>query len=336
MSLISVVVPVYNEQECLEALHARLRAVADASADKFEFIFVDDGSRDRSREIIHDLASRNDSVRYVFFSRNFGHEAATTAGIDHASGEAVIIIDADLQDPPEVIHELLAKWREGYHVVYAQRRRRAGETVFKKFTSWAFYRTLRWLSKMDLPRDTGDFRLMDRAVVDRFRRCRERSRFVRGLVAWTGFRSAAVMYDRDARLAGETKYNIRKLVLLALDATVGFSNVPLRLGILLGLAACAFAMVMIGVIIVQRIFWGQDMWHGYAFLAVSLYFFSGLNLLLVGLMGEYVGRAYREVQHRPIYIPMEKSPQLPADDEGWAATGTPVAPARQAKSTAAD
>lgn len=318
MSLISIVIPVFNEQECLEALFARLRVVEQSLEDTFEYILVDDGSRDRSREIIRELAKTNASLRYIFFSRNFGHEAATTAGIDHAAGDAVVIIDADLQDPPELIPELIAKWREGFQVVYAQRRRRAGESLGKRLTSWLFYRILRWLSGMDLPKDTGDFRLMDKCVVRQFRRCRERSRFVRGLVSWTGFRDVAVMYDRDARHGGETKYNVFKLMALALDAAVGFSNVPLRLALYAGLITCVFALLMIGIEVVQRVFWDVP-FKGYALLVISVYFFGGFTLMLLGLLGEYIGRAYRETQNRPIYIPMEKSSQLPEDDEGFAA-----------------
>jgi len=315
MPLISIVLPVYNEQECLEALFERLRKLEDSGEHSYDFIFVDDGSADRSREIIRELAAEQSNVKYVFFSRNFGHEIATTAGIDHASGDAVVIIDADLQDPPEIIPELIAKWREGYQVVCAQRRSRKGETVFKRLTSWLFYRIIRSLSNVDIQADTGDFRLMDRCVMTHFRRCREQSRFVRGLVAWTGFKQTTVMYDRDERHSGKAKYGLFRLIALALDAVVGFSCVPLRLGILLGLIVCLLSFVMVAVVVMQKVFWGISA-HGYAFMATVILFLGGVQLFMLGLLGEYVGRTYRESQRRPLYIVAERSSSLSSELEG--------------------
>ncbi len=317
MALISVVIPVFNEQQCLAALFERLDAVGRDAEDDYEFIFVDDGSSDDSRRIIQDIAAAHENVKFVIFSRNFGHEMATTAGIDHATGDAVVIIDADLQDPPELIPELVVRWREGYQVVYAQRQSRKGESPFKRFTAWMFYRIIRLLSDVEIPPDTGDFRLMDKQAVDHFRRCREQSRFVRGLIAWTGFRQTAVSYQRDERHGGEGKYGLFKLIVLALDAMVGFSNVPLRLGILLGFLVCLFSLVMVVVVVVQKLFWDVQI-PGYAFLVTGMFFLGGVQLSVMGLLGEYIGRIYREAQGRPLYIVAEKSDSLPTGYQGAA------------------
>lgn len=315
MALISIVIPVYNEQECLPSLFERFDRLQASGPESYEFIFIDDGSLDQSRSIISELAQRHPNVKYVFFSRNFGHEMATTAGIDHATGDAVVIIDADLQDPPELIPELIAKWQQGYQVVFAQRRTRAGESIFKKFSSWLFYRIICRLSNVGIPPDTGDFRLMDRLAVEHFRRCREHSRFVRGLVAWTGFRQTAVLYDRDHRHGGQAKYGLFKLIVLAFDAVLGFSNVPLRIGIFLGLLICALSLVMAVVIFFQKLFWGLPV-QGYALLATGMFFLGGIQLSMLGLLGEYIGRIYRESQRRPLYIIAEKSKSLPGGYDG--------------------
>jgi dolichol-phosphate mannosyltransferase len=319
--LISIVIPVFNEQDCLGALMDRLLAIQSATAETFEFIFVDDGSGDGSRYILNRFAAQHGNVRTIFFSRNFGHEAATTAGIDHAVGEAVILIDSDLQDPPEVIPELIARWREGFQIVYARRRSRQGEGFMKKFSSWLFYRIIRRWAEVDIPPDTGDFRLMDRCVVQQFRRCREQSRFVRGLIAWTGFKQAAVLYDRQERFGGQTKYNLVKLIVLALDAVLGFSIKPLRMGTLLGLLVMLASLGITAVVIVQKILWGiqfAGFATGYAMLACGVFFLGGVQIFLIGLVGEYVGRTYRQAQQRPLYVIMEKSPSLPAGPEGLA------------------
>ncbi len=317
MPKISIVIPVFNEQGCLEALFERLRQVERAVDEDFEYIFVDDGSTDGSGEIIRVLARSHDNIRYIMFSRNFGHEAALTAGLDHAGGDAAVIIDADLQDPPEVIPELIAKWNEGFKIVYAQRRRREGESVAKKWSSWLFYRIIRMLSGVDIPVDTGDFRLMDSAVVEQFRRCREGNRFVRGLVAWTGFQQTAVLYDRDARHAGRTKYGFFKLLRLALDAVFSFSDVPLRIGVYIGIAVVIFSVLMVVNMICQKLFLGLDI-PGYALMVSGMFFLGGVQLAMLGLVGDYVGRVYRQTQNRPLYIIFEKSDKLPHGDEGLA------------------
>ncbi len=317
MDVLSIIIPVFNEEPCLEKLYSRLLQVEKGLDFHFELLFVDDGSTDRSREIIRHLAQQDSRVRYLFLSRNFGHEAATTAGLDHSVGDAAIIIDSDLQDPPELIPELVARWKEGYQIVYARRIRRRGETLFKRTSSWLFYRILRCLSTVDIPADTGDFRLMDRSVVHQFRRCREQNRFVRGLVAWTGFRQTAVPYERDHRYAGQTKYSPFKLAELAFDVMLGFSNVPLRLGILMGFLVCLICFGLIGVIVFQKWFFGIPI-PGYALLVTGIFFLGGIQLLIIGLMAEYVGRIYQQVQARPLYIAAEKSPGLPQQDTGWA------------------
>jgi len=306
MALISVVVPVYNEEECLESLFERLDKLQAGCEDSFGFVFVDDGSRDRSLEIIRGLAGAHDNVSYVSFSRNFGHEVATTAGLDYADGDAVVIIDADLQDPPEVIPELIAKWREGFQVVYAQRRVRRGETWFKRISAWMFYRFMGALCNVEIPPDTGDFRLMDRRVILEVRRCREHSRFIRGLVSWVGFKQAGVLYDRDERHGGETKYGVLKLILLALDAVIGFSHVPLRWGSYLGMLVCLFSILMAVYIVAKKLIWGIEI-PGYALMTTGVFFLGGTQLLMLGLLGEYVGRIYRESQQRPLYIVAEQS-----------------------------
>ena len=309
MSLISIVIPVYNEQPCLEALFERLSKLQATGGEEYEFIFVDDGSSDGSAEIIRRLAAANDNVKYIVFSRNFGHEAATTAGLDHAVGDAAVIIDADLQDPPEVIPQLIEKWRQGYQIVYAQRRSRKGESWRKRLSSWLFYRIIRKLSDVDIPVDTGDFRLIDRCVLDEFKKCREHDRFVRILVAWTGFRQTGILYDRDQRYAGKSKYSAHSRLILALDVVLGASNLPLRLGVFLGLLAFAFSLFMVANIVVQKLFFGIPI-PGYALLVTGIFFLGGIQLLLIGLVGEYVGRIFRQAQHRPLYIVAERSQDL--------------------------
>ncbi|MCF7957050.1 MAG: glycosyltransferase family 2 protein [Phycisphaerae bacterium] len=297
MSLITVVIPVYNEESCLLDLHARLFQLEKSSSEQYEYLFVDDGSTDTSREIIQKLADEHENVKYLFFTRNFGHEAATTAGLDRADGDAVILIDADLQDPPEVIPELIEKWRQGYKIVYAQRRTRKEEPASRRFSAWVFYRIMQRIAKIDIPIDTGDFRLMDKVVVEQFRRFREHARFVRGLVAWTGFKEVAVPYDRDERFAGQTKYNFGKLFLLAIDAITGFSNVPLRLAALIGLVVAATSFIAAIIITIE----GQNLQ------TAGIFFIGATQLLILSLLGEYTTRIHRQSQHRPLYIVAEKN-----------------------------
>jgi len=301
---LSVVVPVFNEEENIPELYRRLRAVLPQVVQEWEILFVDDGSRDRSWELIRALAAQDPRVRGLRFSRNFGHQMAFAAGLDHARGQAVVIMDADLQDPPELIPELVAKHREGYEVVYAVRVARHGETAFKKLTAKLFYRLLARITAVQIPLDTGDFRLMGPRAVEAFRRLPERHRFTRGLVAWLGFPQTGVPYERAPRHAGTTKYPLRKMLRFALDAITSFSHVPLQLATWLGFAVSAFAFFYILVVLALKL--AGISWPGYTSLMAAILFLGGVQLLMVGLLGEYVGRIYDEVKHRPLYLVAEK------------------------------
>ena len=298
--VLSVVVPVFNEEGNLAELHRRLAAVLPSVVDSWEIVFVDDGSRDRSWQLIRDLAAADPHVRGVRFSRNFGHQMAFAAGLDHARGDAVVIMDADLQDPPELIPELVARWREGHEVVYAVRTRREGETLFKKLTASVFYRLLRRITQVEIPVDTGDFRLMGRRALEAFRRLPERHRFTRGLVAWVGFSQVGVPYARAARKAGETNYPLRKMLRFAVDAITSFSHVPLQLATWLGFLTSLFAFAYIVVVVVLK-FVGIS-WPGYTSLMAAILFLGGVQLVMIGLLGEYLGRVYDEVKGRPLYL----------------------------------
>ncbi len=264
---------------------------------------MDDGSGDRSWEVIRDLAAADPRVRGVRFSRNFGHQMAFAAGLDTARGDAAVIMDADLQDPPEVIPELVARWREGFEVVYAMRTRRAGEGVFKRLTAAAFYRLLRRITRVDIPLDTGDFRLMGRRALEAFRRLPERHRFTRGMVAWLGFPQVGVPYAREARHAGETGYPLRKMARLAVDAITSFSHVPLQMATVLGFGVSAFAFAYIVVVLVLKL--AGISWPGYTSLMAAILFLGGVQLVMIGLLGEYLGRVYDEVKRRPLYLVQE-------------------------------
>ena len=299
---VSVVIPLLNEVDNLKPLYARLVALFEKLKVDRELIFVDDGSTDGSFTVIEELAAADPTVLGISFSRNFGHEPASTAGLDRATGDVAVLMDADLQDPPELIEQMLELWRAGNRIIYATRRKRAGESWFKRLTSWAFYRLLNAFSEVDIPMDTGDFRLVDRSVLNALRDCRETDRFVRGLVAWTGFKSTPLLYDRPARYSGETKYRPLKLLLLSLDAIVGFSITPLRFATLLGLGVCAVSIVLVIVITFQRIFGHVFEIQGYALLASGFFFLGGSQMLLLGVIGEYIGRIYRRNQDRPLYL----------------------------------
>ena len=297
---LSVVVPVYNEEESVPELYRRLTAALSGVVKSLEVVLVDDGSNDRTWEIIRDLAARDERVKGLSFSRNFGHQMAFTAGLDHADGDAVVIMDADLQDPPELLPELVARWRDGYDVVYAVRARRHGETAFKLFTAAAFYRLLRRITHVDIPVDTGDFRLMNRKAVEAFRRMPERHRFTRGMVAWLGFRQVGVPYVRAARHAGETKYPLRKMLRLASDGITSFSYLPLQLASWVGVAVSGVALLALVVAVAVRVSGGTM--PAWAIAAAALALLGGLQLVAVGLVGEYVGRVLDEVKRRPLYL----------------------------------
>lgn len=300
----SIVVPVFNEFESLPELYRRVTETMASTGETWELILVDDGSRDGSTEIIRDLGKQDMHVRPVIFARNFGHQIAITAGLDYSEGRAVVVMDADLQDPPEVVLELIAKWREGYQVAYAVRAEREGETWFKKTTSSLFYRIIYRITDVKIPLDTGDFRLMDRQVVEVLKKMRERHRFPRGMVAWVGFRQAPVPYRRAARFAGETKYPFKKMVKLALDAVTSFSYFPLQVATYLGFVAAVISIIAIPVVIVMRLF-GHQAFLGQASTLLAVLFLGGVQLICVGALGEYIGRIYDEVKARPLYIVSE-------------------------------
>jgi len=300
---ISLIAPVYNEEPVLPELYRRIIEVMDKSGELWELVLVNDGSRDRSAEIIGQLHAADNRVKGVSFSRNFGFQVAVTAGLDHVSGDAVVLIDADLQDPPEVIIEMIAKWREGYDVVFGVRASREGETWFKRFTAAAFYRLIDRITGIDIPLDTGDFRLMDRRVVDAIRLMPERNRFLRGMVPWVGFRQAGVRYDRKARFAGESKFNsVRKMLPFALNAITSFSYFPLQLATYLGFAIAGFSVLAILTVILLRLFSPVEPLLGQATTLVVVLFLGGVQLISLGIIGEYLGRIYDEVKQRPLYL----------------------------------
>lgn len=298
---LSVVVPVFNEEEVLPALGERLGRALDATGESWEIVLVDDGSSDASRRLMEKLHEADPRIGYVALARNFGHQLAASAGMAHARGEAVVLIDADLQDPPEVIPEMLSLWREGYDVVYGQRASRAGETAFKRATAALFYRGLRALTAVEIPVDTGDFRLMSRRVVDAMNALPEHHRFIRGLVAWVGFRQKALLYERAPRAAGETKYPFRKMLRFAADATVSFSFMPLRLATALGLVVSFSSFAYALYAVWARLFTGSTV-SGWTSLMVAVLFIGGVQLLCIGAIGEYLGRVYEEVKGRPLYV----------------------------------
>jgi polyisoprenyl-phosphate glycosyltransferase len=306
--LLSIVSPVYCEESCIGEFHARTKAAVEQITPpvRAEFIYVDDGSTDRSEAILRKIAESDPAVRVIRFSRNFGHQLAITAGVDSAHGDAVVVIDADLQDPPEVIPEFVREWRAGNEVVYGVRRARTGESQFKLRTARLFYRMLNRLSDTELPLDSGDFRLLDRQVVQELRQLREQNRYVRGLVAWVGFTQCAVEYDRAGRHSGESKYTLRKMVQLAIDAVTSFSEKPLRLALKLGIAATSMAVLLAGWFILGKILAPKSALPGFASLIAVVLLLGGLQLLCLGLIGEYVARTYLETKQRPLYIVRER------------------------------
>lgn len=307
----SVIAPVFNEAEGLPEFYRRTSAVLDSLDGPSELILVFDGSRDRSPEIGADLAAQDPRVQVVNFSRNFGHQIAITAGLDYAEGDAVVIIDSDLQDPPEVIPSLVAEWKKGYEVVYAQRAKRHGETFFKLFTAKLFYRLIRQLASIDIPGDTGDFRLLDRKVVLAMRRLREHHRFMRGLSVWVGYQQTGITYERRERFAGETQYPVRKMVKFATDAITGFSYIPLQMATTLGFIVSGLALVAIPVVAILRWLNQSAFFGGQATTLIAVLFLGGVQLISLGIIGEYLGRIYDEVKNRPLYL-TTRAPERPA------------------------
>jgi glycosyltransferase involved in cell wall biosynthesis len=300
----SIVVPMYNEEEVIEVTYTRLKEVMDRTGEGYELVFVNDGSRDGTYEIVQGICSRDPNVRLIHFSRNFGHQIAISAGMDYAQGQAVVVIDADLQDPPEVILDMIRMWKEGFDVVYGKRLKRKGETLFKKGTAHLFYRLLRSMTNVEIPVDTGDFRLLDRKVCDVFRGLKEKNRFVRGLVSWVGFRQTAVEYVREERFAGETKYPLKKMVQFALDAIISFSYKPLKMATYIGFFLSAVSFLYLLVVLYQKLFTDSTV-AGWSSLLATTLFFNGIIVLLLGVIGEYIGRIYDESKGRPLYIVQE-------------------------------
>ncbi|MCL2197772.1 MAG: glycosyltransferase family 2 protein [Defluviitaleaceae bacterium] len=302
--MFSVVVPVFNEEEVITETYKRLSGVMQGMAEPYELIFVNDGSRDKSAAIIAGFCEADKNVRLINFSRNFGHMSAITAGMEYASGDAIFIIDADLQDPPEIFPQMADKWREGYHVVYGQRKKREGETFFKKASAKIFYRFIKRMTHIEMPVDTGEFRLIDKTVNDAVKKLPEKSRYIRGLVSWVGFKQTAIMYVRNERFAGQTKYPLGKMVAFAMDAVTAFSYKPLKAATTLGFLISIASFIYIAVILFQGLFTDTTV-DGWASTMGVILFTQGITMMILGLMGEYIGRIYEELKNRPVYIVQE-------------------------------
>ncbi len=305
MKKISILIPAYNEQAVLEKLFVRLTRLAnDIKNYEFEFLFVNDGSKDETLNIIKDYAEKDDRVAYVSFSRNFGKEIAMIAGFDHVTGDATVVIDADLQDPPELIPQMIKFWEEGYDDVYAKRKSREGESWFKKITSKVYYRLLEQVSRVPIQKDTGDFRLLDRRAVEALKQFRESQRYTKGMFSWIGFNKKEILYDRDERVAGTTKWNYRKLTDFAIDGITSFTTAPLRISTYVGFIVSLIAFVYLVVLIVRTLLFGTDL-GGYPSTMAVILFLGGVQLLSLGIIGEYIGRIFNETKQRPLYLVQE-------------------------------
>jgi len=301
----SIIIPIYNEEENIPELYRRLENVIEQLDGEAELIFIDDGSRDNSLKLIRQIYERDYRFNYISLARNFGHQIAVTAGLNNVRGQTVIVMDADLQDPPELILKMIEKWRQGYQVVYAQRLSRKKESVLKRFTAYAFYRILRRLADVNIPPDTGDFCLMDREIVDILNAMPERNRYIRGLRAWVGFRQTAIEFERDPRFAGKVKYSFAKSWALAINGIISFSRVPLKLATYLGMLSAAAALLMILLVLYWRLFDPASPLIGYTLITIALFFLGSVQLFCIGILGEYIGRIYEEVKGRPIYTVKE-------------------------------
>jgi dolichol-phosphate mannosyltransferase len=298
----SFIIPVYNEEETLLEMYRRVRAVMDRMDGAVELIMVNDGSRDRSLSLLRDLHEKDSRVCYLSLARNFGHQIAVTAGLNYVRGDAIVILDADLQDPPELIPDLVEKWRQGYQVVYAQRTQRRQESWLKRLPAYVFYRVMQRLADVDIPLDTGDFCLMDRRVVDVLNRMPEHNRYIRGLRSWVGLPQTSIHFEREPRFAGDVKYTFRKSLSLAANGLVTFSRVPLRLSTYVGLLAAAVAILMAILVLYWRIFTPHSPLTGFATILIAVFFLGAVQLVSIGILGEYVGRIYEEVKGRPLYV----------------------------------
>jgi len=305
MKKISILIPAFNEQEVLEPLYQRLGKLAnDNKSYDFEFLFVNDGSKDKTISIIKDYADQDDRVSYVDLSRNFGKEIAMIAGLDHATGDAVVIIDADLQDPPELIPKMIKYWEDGYQDVYAKRNSRAGESWLKKASSKLYYRLLQRATNIPIQQDTGDFRLLDRACVDALKEIRESQRYTKGMFSWIGFKKKEITYDRDPRAAGQTGWSYSKLINFAIDGLTSFTTAPLRISSIFGIIVSVVAFIYIIYLVFRTIFFGTDL-AGYPSMMAVILFLGGLQLLSLGIIGEYIGRIFNETKKRPLYFVQE-------------------------------
>jgi dolichol-phosphate mannosyltransferase len=300
----SIIAPIYNELGNIQEFYRRVKDTLDKTGESWELLMVDDGSADGSTDEIRKLAALDEHIKPIIFARNFGHQIAVTAGLDYALGQAVVIIDSDLQDPPEVILDMISKWKEGYEVVYAQRSEREGETWFKLFTASLFYRLIYRITDVNIPMDTGDFRLLDRKVVDVLVQMRERHRFLRGLSSWVGFKQTGVMYKRASRFSGATKYPFKKMLKFASDAITSFSYFPLQVAMYLGFISAGLSIIAIPVVIILRII-GLHAFLGQATTLIAVLFLGGVQLISLGIIGEYMGRLYDEAKGRPLYIVRE-------------------------------
>ncbi len=299
---ISILIPAYNEEDALQHLYERLGKLAESTPDYiFEFLFVNDGSRDRTLEIIKSFAAKDKRISYVNLSRNFGKEIAMIAGLDHVSGDAAVIIDADLQDPPELIPRMITYWKDGYDDVYARRSSRAGETWVKKATSELFYRLLKKSTSVPIQQDTGDFRLLDRRCIEALKQFRESQRYTKGMFSWIGYKKKEILYDRDPRVAGETKWNYLKLINLAIDGITSFTTAPLRIASVMGILVSFAAFIYIIYLVVRTTMHGSDI-AGYPSMMAVILFLGGVQLLSLGVIGEYIGRIFNETKQRPLYF----------------------------------
>ncbi len=310
---LSIVIPIFNEEGNIRPLQERLTKVCNKLQVSFELIFVNDGSKDQSLKLLHELSATLDYVKYIDLSRNFGHQIAVTAGLDSAKGDAIVIIDADLQDPPELIEPMYQKWKEGFEVVYAQRKKRKGENIFKRTTSNVFYRMLSKITKVNIPIDTGDFRIIDKKILEVLKQMPEQNKYLRGQIAWAGFNQAAIEYERDARNSGETGYTIRKMMNLAMDGITGFSNFPLRLVTISGFVVSFIAFLLVLYALYSK-FIIKDFEPGWTSLMLSILFLGGIQLISVGIIGEYISRINNNVRNRPLYIIKDRSKDKEDED----------------------
>ena len=302
MKKVSLLIPAYNEEETIPLLYNELNKIIDEiSGYEFEILIINDGSSDNTLNILRNLQQRDSRINYISFSRNFGKETAMAAGFDYVTGDAAVILDADLQDPPELIKEMIMYWEEGYDDVYAKRRSREGETWFKKFTSATFYKLLQKMTKISIQEDTGDFRLLDRRAIESLKKLREKQRYTKGMFSWIGFNKKEILFDRKPRAAGKTKWNYLKLFNLALEGVTSFTTSPLRISTILGILVSIFSMVYMFIVLIKSLIW-KDPVKGYPSMMVTILFLGGVQLVSFGIIGEYVGRIFNETKYRPLYI----------------------------------